>query len=138
MDAQESVANRYGFVWNIFGGVRLIPEVYSVHKYIQSAGIRQAGNVKIQSSAAELMRLALAELRALLVRLRKDYGVWCWMLLTIHDEIIVEVQDDWADTVLIMMQEIMDNVMVDKRTGVNLCRVPIKSEGHVLSKWTKD
>jgi hypothetical protein len=36
-----------------------------------------------------------------------------------------------------MMQEEMDNVAVDRQTGQNLLRVPIKSDGGILERWEK-
>ena len=48
MELQAYRARRYGFVWDVFGGVRIVPEIYSSLPYIQGAGIRQAGNMPIQ------------------------------------------------------------------------------------------
>ncbi len=136
-DSQTYNAMRYGIVWTLCGRVRRIPEVRSVHRRIQQAGIRQAGNVKDQGSCADLTRLAMASVDDRLEQLLAE-GYWCWPLLTVHDELIVEAEEDVAEAVQMMIQSEMDNVMTDRQTGRNLCRVPIRSEGGILERWTKD
>lgn len=135
-DSQIRHAMRYGVVWTLAGRVRRVPEVRSVHKRIQQAGIRQAGNVKDQGSCADLMRLAMAATDERAERIR-EAGYWVWPLLTVHDELIFEVEEDAAEAVQDMMQEEMNNVAVDRRTGKNLLRVPILSDGGILERWEK-
>ena len=38
MELQHYRARRYGFVWDVFGRVRRVPETHSTHSYIRSAG----------------------------------------------------------------------------------------------------
>lgn len=135
-DSQTYNAHRYGIVWTLAGRVRRIPEVRSVHKRIQQAGIRQAGNVKDQGSCADLMRLAMAAVDDRCEQIRAG-GYWAWPLLTVHDELILEVEEDAAEAVQSMMQEEMNNVAVDRQTGKNLLLVPIKSDGGILERWEK-
>lgn len=138
MDHEQYCALRYGIVWTLFGFARRIPEVRSVHKRIQQAGIRQAGNVKIQGTATGgLTKLACAAIDDRLEHIR-DAGYWAWPILPIHDEIIVEAEEKVADAVQEMMADEMDGVMDDRQTGRCLSRVPIQSEGHTIDKWKKD
>lgn len=136
MEKQTYNAMRYGIVWTLAGRVRRIPEVRSVHKRIQQAGVRQAGNVKDQGSCADLMRLAMAAVDDRCEEIRQQ-GYWAWPLLTVHDELILEAEEDVAEAVQAMVQSEMDNVAMDRATGKNLLKVPIKSEGAILSRWEK-
>ncbi len=137
MDIQYYRARRYGIVWDIFGRIRRVPEVQSCLPRIKSAGLRQAGNMPVQASGAGLMKLAMGEGDVELQRIL-DMGIWVWPLLTIHDELIVEAEEDYAESTCSIMGEIMDAVTTDKKTGKNLCRVPILSDGHPMERWVKE
>lgn len=137
MDLQYYRARRYGVVWDIFGRTRRVPEVRSILSWIKHAGLRQAGNMPIQSSGAGLMKLAMGESEQVLMDL-VDQGIWVWPLLSIHDEMIIEAEEDYAESVGDMVGDVMDNVMVDKQTGRNMCRVPVLSDGHPMPRWQKD
>jgi DNA polymerase-1 len=137
LDAEESKIRRYGIAWTQCGRVRRIPEVKSYHSHIQSAGVRQGNNHGIQGGSADLMRLALGELGDRFDLLR-EYGIETFPLMTIYDQILTEVPEDDAETVNAATEEIMDNVMVDRSTGMNLCRVPIRSDGKIMSHWVKE
>lgn len=136
LEQQYYRARRYGIVWTLFGRVRRVPEVYSVHKHIRSAGLRQAGNLPIQGSAADIMKLAMASIDKNLKELRSQ-GVWAYPLLTIHDELQVEVEDDYAEFVRDMMCSEMMSVMTDTVTDKWHFRVPIMAEGKVSDRWEK-
>ena len=137
LDREEAKVRRYGFVWTQLGRVRLVPETRSYHAYIQSAGVRQACNMGIQGYSADIMKLAMGELHSELEH-AKEYGIQSYPLMSIYDELLVETPEDFADGVQVIMGEVMDNVLEDRQTGVLHCKVPIKSEGHLMKKWVKD
>jgi hypothetical protein len=65
-------------------------------------------------------------------------------LLTIHDAVMVEVEEEYAEDVDQTLAYDFDNCMRDEQTGVELSRVPIKSDGDVIdydetgkSRWKK-
>jgi DNA polymerase-1 len=137
LEAQHYRAYRYGVVWTKFGRVRRVPETRSVHKRVVEAGLRQAGNMPIQGTGADMMKLALAEIQE---RIEEDFrscGIWCWPLMTVHDEILVEVEEGYGELVQCMMEEVMMNVLRDKDTGEDLCKVPIKADGKIMRCWEK-
>jgi DNA polymerase I-like protein with 3'-5' exonuclease and polymerase domains len=53
----------------------------------------RAVNYMVQGSAADLLKDRMVALEELLVKLR-ERGIWIWQVLTIHDEIVVEVRTD--------------------------------------------
>ena len=130
-------ARRYGRSWDVFGRCRLIPEVRSWHSWIREAGLRQAQNLPVTSTSAGQLKLAMGSSDALLTQLYES-GVWCWPILTIHDAIKVEVEEDEAENVLDALGFVMDSCMDDVETGEHRFRVPITSDGSVESRWGKE
>lgn len=137
MDVQRYRARRYGRVWDIFGRYRLIPAVQSTHKWIQEEGLRQAGNFPIQAAAAAQFKLGMARTDAALTELR-EAGAWAWPMLFIHDQIITEVEEDFAEDVGEIQTEAMSGCMTDVDTGEHRFRVPIKSDTALMPYWRKD
>jgi DNA polymerase I len=136
-------ARRYGMVWDLFGRVKLIPEVKSYHSWIRQSGLRQAQNMSMTSTAAGQLKLIMGKTDDTLQR-AYDAGVWCWPLLTIHDAVMVEVEEEHAEGVDELLAEDFDNCMRDVETGEEMFRVPIRSDGDVidydetgLSRWKK-
>lgn len=137
LSGQEGYIRRFGLACTRTGRVRRIPGIKSALPYIQEAGIREGKNHAIQGFSADLMKLAMGELNYQLAVLR-EIGIDSWPLMTIYDELIVETPEDEAETVEAAMGEVMDNVLVDKQTGVLQCKVPIQSDGKIMASWTKD
>lgn len=138
LDGEESKMRRWAIVWSAAGRVRRIPEVRSYHSHIQSAGVRSGCNHSIQGFAADLMKLAMGEIHERLVMLDRDYGIQAFPTMTIHDELLIEAPEDDVETIQALLGEIMDNVLFDKQSGKNLCKVPIRSDGKILERWTKN
>jgi DNA polymerase-1 len=128
MDEQIYRARRYGYVWDAFGGVRLIPEVRSVLPYVRSEGHRYAGNQPIQSSAACTMKLAMAECQELGDELRSE-GVAVEPLLTIHDDLTHEIEESCVEEVSQIIQEHMESCCP--------LRVPVTVDCTMSKRWSK-
>jgi DNA polymerase I len=137
MEAQFYRAQRYGVAWTLFGRVRRIPEVRSVHKRIVQGGLRQAGNSPIQGTQADLIKLAIPMVYNEVILPARAQGIDCKMMLTVHDEIVNECEEEYSDLVNHMSMEVMSRVMCDMDTGINLCVVPIVVDGHVMDRWEK-
>lgn len=137
MELQHYRARRYGYIWDVFGRVRRVPETHSCHPYVRSAGLRQAGNMPIQSTSAGQTKLVMGELDRDFSAARQD-GVWARPLLTIHDQLVAEVEADLAEAARDIMLARFSEVMIDKETGENLWRVPVKSDGEILERWKKE
>jgi DNA polymerase-1 len=136
MDLQHYRARRYGMVWDLFGRIRLTPEAKSCHRWIRDAGLRQAGNLPIQSLAAGQFKLGLAKTEAALLELL-DSGIWCWPLVPVHDQGINEVQEEYADVVGEIQSNCFSECMRDEQTGEHLFRVPIDSDLEIMDVWKK-
>lgn len=134
---EESKIRRYGIAWTAAGRVRRIPEARSYHPYIQAAGVRQGSNHGIQGYSADIMKLAMGELDARLNVMQDEYLIPSYPLMTVYDELLIEAAEDDAYTIQELTGEVMDNVLVDKNTGVLQCKVPIVSEGKLMTAWKK-
>lgn len=128
---QHYRAYRYKIVWSLFGRFRRIPEVYSCHRRVVAAGLRQAGNSPIQGTCADMMRLAIAMVHDLVIKPARAQGLKCWMALTVHDEILIEVEKGYGSIIRDQVLEVMESV------GRGWCRVPIKASGKVMERWEK-
>ncbi len=136
-DLQHYRAFRYGMVWDSFGRIKRIPEVKSVHKYICQSGLRQAQNMPVTAFAAELMKLAIAETQLWIETEVRPQGIQCQCLITVHDSLLIEVEEEWAEVVKEYVEGVFARVLVDKDTGVDYCSVPILAEGKIMERWEK-
>lgn len=137
MDQLDYRARRYGVVWTLFGGIRRIPEVRSIHSRVVAAGLRQAGNMPIQGTGADMLKLAQTEIQDWIEQEMRPAGIWVWPLNEVHDELIFEVEQGYGSLLLAKAEDVMRNVLVDKQTGENLCRVPVEADGKVMLRWEK-
>jgi DNA polymerase I len=86
MDQTVEKATDEGFVTTLFGRRRNIPELRSTNGQTRAMGERLALNTIVQGTAADVMKLAMIEVAALLAAtdLKTE------MILTIHDELLFE------------------------------------------------
>jgi DNA polymerase I len=129
MELQYYRARTHGMIWDMFGRVRLIPEVRSVLTDKVESGLRQSGNMPIQASAQGIIKLAMAELTPIVSYYQwfRSSGVVCLPLLQVHDELIFEVSPDIAD-------EFKETCRYIMRNAVRL-DVPVDSSADVAERW---
>jgi DNA polymerase-1 len=86
IDSTIAQAKEAGEVRTMFGRRRLIPELRARNPQMRSLGERLAVNTIIQGTAADIMKLAMINVR----RALDESGVRSRMVLTIHDELLIE------------------------------------------------
>jgi DNA polymerase-1 len=136
----HSNARRYEIVWSSFGRVRRIPEVRSVHERVRAAGLRQGGNMPIQGNAADTMKIGMARTEQAL-EVWRSRGVYAEALLAVHDELIIEADEDWAEEVLADVEEAMGRALEDtekEEDGGFRFRVPLLADGKTMERWEKE
>lgn len=126
MSLQYDRARRWGMVWDAFGRMRLVPEVYSVHKRIKAEGLRKSGNHAVQSSATGTIKVAMASLMTV-VKFFHGFGS-CMSLLSIHDELLHDVKKEDA-------RDFADAVSEEMETATPIS-VPIKSSSDFAESWS--
>jgi DNA polymerase-1 len=118
LDRTLEEARRTGKVTTLFGRVRYIPEIHNKSFTVRGNAERMAINAPIQGTAADILKLAMIALdRRLDQRTAR-------MLLTVHDEIVIEAEEPAAADVAGIVKETMENIFplavplaVDTRWG---------------------
>ena len=90
----------------IYGRRRPIPEMRSSSQREVAQGERIAINTPVQGSAADLLKMAMVELSQ---RLEVDHPE-AKMLLTVHDELVLEAPENQADEVMRTVRRAMEGV----------------------------
>jgi DNA polymerase-1 len=99
-------AKERGYTTTIFGRRRQISELSSDNFRIRQMGERMAQNAPVQGSAADIFKLAMIDLdRAL-----DQAGSPARMLLTVHDELVLEVPEDDRDDTETLVRDVMESV----------------------------
>mgnify|MGYP000862898839 FL=1 len=112
----------------LIGRKRRLPDLSSDDDAKRALAERQCVNSHIQGSAADLIKIAMVRLHEML----HDAGISdrAKLILTVHDELVVEAADEVVDQVV----EIMREAMLGK--GIqDLIRVPLKSDLKVVESW---
>jgi len=103
LDQTLKAARETGKVTTLFGRVRYIPEIHNKSFTVRGNAERMATNAPIQGTAADILKLAMI---ALDERLTDGAA----MLLTVHDEIVIEVPESNAEKVAGIVKETMENI----------------------------
>ena len=96
-----------GVVKTMFGRRRLTPELNSRDFQRRSAAEREAVNMPIQGTAADILKKAMIDLHADL----PHRGLKTRMILTVHDELLFEAPREEADAAAEVVRERMENAM---------------------------
>jgi DNA polymerase-1 len=109
----------------LLGRIRLLPDITNANPMIRQAAERTAINTPIQGSAADLIKVAMIRIDAMLARERFEAA----MLLTVHDELVFEVPPGEVDAAGRRVREIME--------GIWALKVPLKVNLAVGSNWAE-
>jgi len=120
-DQTRAFAGKHGYVTDMFGRLRYIPEMLCPVKRYRGAGERQAINMPIQSTAQGILKAAM-------IRMSQEETSFPWFwLLQIHDELMFEVESPHAPQFVQWATDIMES-------AVKLS-VPIKVEAKMGTNW---
>jgi DNA polymerase I len=119
----RETAREQGFVATLLGRRRRIPELQSANRALQSAGERMAINMPIQGTAADIVKIAMIRLdRAL-----REGGFRARVLLSVHDELLLEAPRDEVERLVPVLRETME--------GALPLSVPLTVEAKVGDSW---
>ena len=102
-----AAARENGYVETVFGRRRYLPDINSRNTTIRSLAERNAINAPIQGTAADIIKLAMANVDR---RIREE-GLKSRMVLQIHDELLFDAVQEEAGTLKNMVVEEMENVV---------------------------
>jgi DNA polymerase I len=83
-------AYEYGYVSTIYGRRRYLPDIRSHNRTIRQNAERQAINMPIQGTAADMIKLAMVHIH----RKMRQRKMKSKMILQVHDELVFEVHSD--------------------------------------------
>ncbi|KPA15688.1 DNA polymerase I [Candidatus Magnetomorum sp. HK-1] len=122
---QDTIASaeNTGKTTTLCGRIRHLPDINSKNKNVQAAARRVAVNTPIQGTAADLIKLAMIKVHQ---SLKKD-NFESRMILSVHDEIVLEIPEKELSEVQGLVQQIMENVWD--------LRVPLKVNLNYGKNW---
>ncbi|MFY9263010.1 MAG: DNA polymerase I [Actinomycetaceae bacterium] len=103
LDSVVEQARKDGYTATILGRRRYLPGLTSTNRQVRESAERMALNAPIQGSAADIIKLAMVEVEAELMRA----GLKSQILLQVHDELVLEVVASEADQVEQIVRDCM-------------------------------
>jgi DNA polymerase-1 len=123
LDRTLDEARATGKVTTLFGRVRYIPEIHNRSFTVRGNAERMATNAPIQGTAADLLKMAMIALDGRL----DAHASGARMLLTVHDEIVIETPEASAADVAGIVKETMENIFP--------LAVPLAVDAHYGKSW---
>lgn len=123
MDKMVKVAREQGYVETLFHRRRYLNDIHSRNFNLRSFAERTAMNTPIQGSAADIIKVAMIRMQAML----DDHHLQSRMLLQVHDELIFEGPEAEMAQLAALVPKVMDS-------AVKLA-VPLKVESHWGKTW---
>jgi len=103
----KETARRQGSVSTLLGRKRQIPELHAANAALRGAGERMAINMPIQGTAADIQKIAMIRVADRLAQ----GGFRSRLLLTVHDELLLEVPRDEVDRLVPVLRETMEGAL---------------------------
>lgn len=122
MEETPEVARETGEVRTLFGRLRQIPDIDNKNHQLRAAAEREAINMPIQGTAADLMKLAMIRVHEALGRASLRGRV----VMQVHDELLVEAPEAEVERIRELLKREMEGVytldvpiVVDVGSGPN-------------------
>lgn len=127
MEDKKAEARRFGFTRTMLGRIRYLPGIHSGNNKLRSEAERVSLNHDIQGTAQEIIKLAMVGIWTRVLPLLWEDGWYCEPLLQIHDEIVMEMDEEIAPIVDVLVRNEMQE-------AVRLA-IPIGAKGSFASNW---
>jgi DNA polymerase I len=132
IDATIDQARTRGFVETMFGRRRMVPELNSRNGQIRQGAERMTVNFPIQGTAADILKKAMLRVYDVLSHGRADARGHrpdraARMILTVHDELLIESPEDSATDVAEQVREAMQ--------GAAALKVPLTVDVGIGPNW---
>ena len=130
MNWTHSYAEKHGFIKTLLGRTRALPDAQlrgrsGDENMRKSAAFRRAMNTPIQGSAADIMKIAMRN-----IKYRLDHeglSERAKMILQVHDEILIEADEAIAVEAAVIVKEEMENAVT--------LRVPLVADVGIGKDW---
>ena len=106
MQRTRKAARETGYVETVFGRRLWLPEINSANGNRRQASERAAINAPMQGTAADIIKLAMIEVRGWLAR----QNLGSKLIMQVHDELVLEVPEDEIPIMKDELPKLMGNV----------------------------
>ena len=107
MEDSIKKAHENGYVKTLFNRKRIIPELENKNYMIRSNAERMALNAPIQGTAADILKIAMINI----YKKFNEKALKSKMLVTVHDEVVIDCKKDEFDAVKGILKETMEGVV---------------------------
>ncbi len=128
LDRTRQQAVQQGYVETLLGRRRYfpilqLPDTSQQAMIAKRAAEREAVNMPIQGTAADIIKIAMVRLH----RALRERGLGSKMVLQVHDELLLETPESEVDEVLELVREVMENAFV--------LDIPLRADARVGHSW---
>ncbi len=123
IDRTKRQAAKQGYVETLLGRRRYFPNLAKMRGPERGRAEREAINMPIQGTAADIIKIAMIRLHQAL----RERRLHSRMLLQVHDELVLEAPDDEVDLVIPLVREVMG--------GAYELAAPLKVDVEVGQNW---
>ncbi len=131
IDRTLGFTKKEGYCETLFGRRRYLPELKAANYQLRAAAERMAVNHPVQGTAADLIKMAMIEVKKVIARSEETKQPYekgeIRMTLQVHDELVFEVKKGLENKLTPLLKETMEKVVK--------LRVPIKVEVHSGKRW---
>jgi len=119
----QQQAEQFGYVETIYGRRCYLPLISSINMAEKNHALRQAINVPLQASNADIMKRVMVQLP----RINKEFSAH--LLLQVHDELVLEVPKEAAKALCAKVRNCMEQAaQID---------VDLVVDTHISAMWSK-
>jgi len=94
-----------GYVSTLMGRRRYIPRINSENRILRESAEREAINMPVQGSAAEIIKVAMVRIYRELMKRKSNSS----LILQVHDEVLLEVPEREKKEIVSLVKKIMEN-----------------------------
>ncbi|WP_353279450.1 DNA polymerase I [Wolbachia endosymbiont (group B) of Xanthorhoe designata] len=119
MEKAVSIARNHGYVETLFGRRCFVRDINNKIPYLRQFAERAAINAPLQGTAADIIKRAMIQLF--------DQLKTGKIILQVHDELLVEVEDDKVQETAKLMKDVMENAVK--------ISIPLEVEIEIGDNW---
>ena len=119
MESVVRQARESGFVETVFGRRLYLPDIDAKHYQRRQYAERSAINAPMQGTAADIVKKAMIDLHDQLEKYFKEAKI----IMQVHDELVLEVQDNDVETISSLVSQVMSqaaDLEVDLKVDVGV------------------
>ncbi len=127
MEETKTLCKQNGYVLTLFGRKCHYPDIKASNASIRAFNERASINARLQGTAADIIRRAMARMDAALAKQKLN----AQMLLQVHDELVFEVPQDEVEKTLPVIKKVMEEAPLPALS----LSVPLQVDARAAHNW---